>query len=323
MPSIFPLFLRSAVAGSSSRQAARSFSRVAPKASIPRAASRAWFIGGGVASLVAISAFALLKDTPLLPTLSLETAVDPSGRTDPSSNLFFPLSLSPLSFPPTGPPLSIVGLGVRVVSFLRIQVYSVGFYTNCRMLGGVKGTEESMTAFLHGPTPCVLRIVPTRNTGFDHLRDGFVRSMQARLKLLSKQGKLSDDENEVRLNSTPSSFSCPSSPILTLFLSLPSQRLALAITSFKSIFNAASTATRGQELLLVKLPNNGGLAVEFEGEVLGKVEGLEGGVLAREMMVGYFVEKNPNSPKVSFFLVSNEEEWEVERTTDGRVGFES
>lgn len=36
--------------------------------------------------------------------------------------------------------------------------------------------------------------------------------------------------------------------------------------------------------------------------MLGKVEGVEGGVLAREMMVGYFVDKNPNSPKVSFFL---------------------
>lgn len=51
--------------------------------------------------------------------------------------------------------------------------------------------------------------------------------------------------------------------------------------------------------MLVKLPNNAGIAVEFEGELLGKVESKEGGVLARELMTGYFVDKNANSPKVS------------------------
>ena len=128
--------------------------------------------------------------------------------------------------------------------------------------------------------------------------------MQARLKLLSKQGKLTDEENEVRLSHP--SFLLSHSLLPLSFLTHPSffvfaQRLAIAIVSFKSIFNAASTATRGQELLLVKLPNNGGLAVEFEGKVLGKVEGVDGGILAREMMIGYFVDKNPNSPKVSLW----------------------
>jgi hypothetical protein len=53
--------------------------------------------------------------------------------------------------------------------------------------------------------------VPTRNTGFDHLRDGFVRSIQARFKLLSKQGLLSDEENEVGWMAIHPALSLPAS----------------------------------------------------------------------------------------------------------------
>ena len=121
-----------------------------------------------------------------------------------------------------------------------------------------------------------------------------MRSIQARFKLLSKLGLLSDDENEVRKSSPrPIDLVLMPRPCSTL------QRLSTSINSFKSIFSSAATATKGQVLTLVKLPNAGGLAVEFEGELLGKVTGAEGAVLARELMTGYFVEKNANSPKVS------------------------
>lgn len=87
-----------------------------------------------------------LPSTLLEPTLHLDSAaptpsLDPAGRIDPSTNFLFPLALSPLSIPSEGLPLSLVGLGVRTVSFLSVKVYSVGFYTNCRMLGGVKGVS--------------------------------------------------------------------------------------------------------------------------------------------------------------------------------------
>lgn len=62
--------------------------------------------------------------------------------------------------------------------------------------GAAYGSSQTAVAY---PLGAIRRCsVPTRNTGFDHLRDGFVRSMQARFKLLSKQGLLSEEENEVR-----------------------------------------------------------------------------------------------------------------------------
>ena len=36
--------------------------------------------------------------------------------------------------------------------------------------------------------------VPTRNTSYSHLRDGFIRHLQARLQLCRKRGQLSPDE---------------------------------------------------------------------------------------------------------------------------------
>lgn len=49
----------------------------------------------------------------------------PVFRVDPETSIEFPLSL-PLATP--SPTLTLVGLGVRKVSFLKIKVYSAGFY---------------------------------------------------------------------------------------------------------------------------------------------------------------------------------------------------
>jgi hypothetical protein len=53
---------------------------------------------------------------------------------DPSTEIVFPLHLDPAT---PGPLLRLVGLGVRTVSFLRVKVYSVGFYL-----------EEAQTRYL-------------------------------------------------------------------------------------------------------------------------------------------------------------------------------
>lgn len=138
--------------------------------------------------------------------------------------------------------------------------------------------------------PCLFLSFP-RSLAFPHLSSSsFSNPSLPSLLTLSLPSPLP--------SSHPTHLTSPHPPTLPSHPTHP-QNLSTAVSSFKSIFNAASSATRGQELLLVKLPNNAGLAVEFEGEVLGKVLGVEGGVLAREMMIGYFVEKNPNSPKVS------------------------
>ncbi|KAN0114702.1 putative altered inheritance of mitochondria protein 18, mitochondrial [Hyaloscypha variabilis] len=105
----------------------------------------------------------------------------------------------------------LVGLGIRTVSFLGIQVYVVGMYVATddiaalqlglvRMIDPVASTlvageKELLRGKLDDPEEGIrvwsqvlresgvrtlLRIVPTRNTDFHHLRDGWVRSITAR-----------------------------------------------------------------------------------------------------------------------------------------------
>ncbi|KAK8062793.1 Chalcone-flavanone isomerase [Apiospora hydei] len=106
---------------------------------------------------------------------------------------------------------TLVGLGMRTVSFLGIQVYLVGYYV---ATSDVAALQQRLTREIH-PTATTLvptekdelrrrlldpvegdkiwqgllrevkprslfRIVPVRDTDFHHLRDGFVRSITAR-----------------------------------------------------------------------------------------------------------------------------------------------
>ena len=105
----------------------------------------------------------------------------------------------------------LIGLGIRTVSFLGIQVYVVGFYIALddiaklqsamirhinplasTLVAGEKGqlardlldpekSEEIWNKVLKDEgIRTIVRIVPTRNTDFGHLRDAFVRHVSAR-----------------------------------------------------------------------------------------------------------------------------------------------
>jgi hypothetical protein len=120
----------------------------------------------------------------------------------------------------------LIGLGIRTVSFLSIQVYVVGLYIAIpdiatlqerlmRVLDPIATTlvpgersklkdilldpekgEEVWNAILKdGNLRTAIRIVPTRNTDLQHLRDGFVRGITARTKHLDsiKAESFSDD----------------------------------------------------------------------------------------------------------------------------------
>ena len=54
---------------------------------------------------------------------------------DPATDVAFPTILEL----PGAPKLSLLGLGVRTVSFLGIKVYSVGFYADLRQAGFMVG----------------------------------------------------------------------------------------------------------------------------------------------------------------------------------------
>jgi hypothetical protein len=115
---------------------------------------------------------------------------------------------------------TLVGLGVRTVTFVNLQVYLVGYYVATADIAAlqnaltkkvnpiattlVPGEREELRAALldpaesektwdellaHGvPARSAFRVIPVRDTDFHHLRDGFVRAIQARAPALSGQG---------------------------------------------------------------------------------------------------------------------------------------
>jgi hypothetical protein len=131
---------------------------------------------------------------------------DPSEPPSASS-----LAASETSTPPTTE-YTLVGLGLRSVSFLSIQVYVVGYYIATSDIAALQSTlikkvntiattlvpgerdqlrtslldpaqgEEIWNELLEKGIPArsAFRVVPVRDTDFHHLRDGFVRAIQAR-----------------------------------------------------------------------------------------------------------------------------------------------
>ena len=128
------------------------------------------------------------------------------------------VSAAEAALPPTarddlGTEYQLVGLGIRSVSFLSIQVYVVGFYVATQDIAAlqnylvkrvnrlattlVPGEKEELRRSLLDPAEgekawdeilresgcrSLFRIVPVRDTDFPHLRDGFVRAITARSK---------------------------------------------------------------------------------------------------------------------------------------------
>ncbi|KAI0257091.1 chalcone isomerase [Lactifluus subvellereus] len=115
---------------------------------------------------------------------------------DPATSIEFPTTLR---IPSKGalPEFTLIGVGVRVVSFLKIKVYSVAFYadlSNPNLKIPSSASPEEKVEYIVRNTACLLRIIPTRNTSYTHLRDAFVRTLQARQRLAHQAGKLSSDE---------------------------------------------------------------------------------------------------------------------------------
>ncbi|ORX38909.1 chalcone-flavanone isomerase-domain-containing protein [Kockovaella imperatae] len=215
-----------------------------------------------------------------------------SFKVDPDTEVRFPVSFIPTS---PCPPLHLVGLGVRKVSFLRVKVYSAGFYieesriknlhhvpgwhnftalhlltppspSGSDPLGAPQMTGEALIkSLLDQSVSCAVRIVPVRSTDFSHLRDGFTRALIARQKLARTSGSITETEDA---------------------------RITESIQSLKSLF-PSQKVPKGHSLSLVR--TKGSLAVEYEGRPLGEVKDAW---LAREMMLAYFADKDVISPKL-------------------------
>ena len=168
----------------------------------------------------------------------------------------------------------LLGLGVRTVSFLSIKVYVVGLYVSARDVATlqsrfirksaevdtastlVSGEKERLKKRLGDPLEgealwndilkecgvrSVLRVVPTRNTDFAHLRDGWIRGITARSSAptTAHSDQKFDDEE-----------------------------FATAIGQFKQLFSAAGRKNleKGKVMLLEREANGGLVAWVQEGD---------------------------------------------------------
>ncbi|KAI1797618.1 chalcone-flavanone isomerase-domain-containing protein [Ganoderma leucocontextum] len=147
------------------------------------------------------SALALAAGMTLSSTVHLDAAApgplaEEETCVDPATSIAFPTTLKIQSKTPL-PTFALMGVGVRTVSFLGIKVYSVGFYadlSSSSLAIPKNATPEEKIDYIVKNAACVLRIVPTRSTSYSHLRDGFMRAMQARQILCRQRGELSPDE---------------------------------------------------------------------------------------------------------------------------------
>ncbi|KAL2175218.1 chalcone-flavanone isomerase-domain-containing protein [Thermothelomyces heterothallicus CBS 202.75] len=148
---------------------------------------------------------------PMFPrTLDLPAFTTPITSTSPDAT---DTAATPTITTPSGmTEYTLVGLGLRTVTFVGLQVYVVGYYVATADIAAlqnaltkrinpiattlVPGEREQLRAALLDPAEgertwdellaagvparSAFRIVPVRDTDFHHLRDGFVRAVQAR-----------------------------------------------------------------------------------------------------------------------------------------------
>ncbi|KAI0662559.1 chalcone-flavanone isomerase-domain-containing protein [Cubamyces menziesii] len=176
-------------------------SRLASQSNVLAKAARSHQKSFASSALFWGSAFAVAAGFTLQSTVHLDAGPAPSPaeeetRVDPATSIAFPTTLKIQSKTPL-PTFTLMGVGVRTVSFLGIKVYSVGFYadlSNPNLVIPKDATPEEKIEHIVKNSACVLRIIPTRSTSYGHLRDGFMRALQARQVLCKQRGQLTPDE---------------------------------------------------------------------------------------------------------------------------------
>lgn len=194
-------------------------------------------------------------------TLNLPSYTAPLTTTPPSTTADPLITTTSTSDATTE--YTLVGLGLRTVTFLNLQVYVVGYYVATADIAALQSAliksvnpiattlvpserdqlraslldpsegERTWDALLASGVPArsAFRVVPVRDTDFHHLRDGFVRAIQARAPGLSGQG--TDDE-----------------------------AFGEAMRQFRAVFNRGSVPKR-KELLLVR-DETGRLSIAYD-----------------------------------------------------------
>lgn len=199
--------------------------------------------------------------------------------------------------PTTGPEGSqseaeytLLGLGIRKVSFLRVQVYVVGLYVKNSSLSTLQNhlintVNPTASALIPGEkddlrnalldadksnevwnsilamqgndgVEMALRIVPTRGTDFNHLRDGLMRGIQSRTDEVGRKqaALLQKQAAESKTVALPR-------PVEENEFS--DESFGLAMKEFKAIFGGRGSAGKGSVLLLTR-DRQGALGVLYQ-----------------------------------------------------------
>ncbi|KAI8082480.1 chalcone-flavanone isomerase-domain-containing protein [Gilbertella persicaria] len=186
---------------------------------------------------------------------------------DPTTKLSFPIFLNT-----NNEWKRLIGLGVRTVTFLKMNVYVLGMYMkndDIEALKAKKGwknvdkeqfLEKSELAeeLLNQPYDVSIRLVPVRATSTQHLRDGFLRLLMQRMK---DQSLTEDEEREI----------------------------LRAMQEFKSNF-VSMNVKKDSEFIFTKTQD--GLRISYEGKDWGIVQNAW---LAKNFIMGYLEPKHPSS----------------------------
>ena len=174
---------------------------------------------------------------------------------------------------------TLLGLGIRKVSFLRVQVYVVGLYVKTSSLSTLQnhlintvnptasalipGEKDDLRTYLLDAdkstqvwesilakegtkgVDMALRIVPTRGTDFNHLRDGLMRGIASRTdEVRKKQADL------LRQQAAESKQIALPKPVDEGEFS--DESFGLAMKDFKALFQGRGKAGKGSVILLTR-----------------------------------------------------------------------
>lgn len=190
---------------------------------------------------------------------------------------------------PTGPEAiesqaeyQLLGLGIRKVSFLRVQVYVVGLYVRSSDLhilqnhlintvnptasALIPGEKEDLRKALldpeksteiwdaimarkgHDAIDMAFRVVPTRGTDFNHLRDGWMRGIASRTDEVRKR-----QADLLRQQATENKQIALPRPVDEG--EFGDESFGLAMKEFKSLFQGKGKAPKGSVLILTRGKN--------------------------------------------------------------------
>lgn len=211
--------------------------------------------------------------------------------------------------PATEEEYTLLGLGIRTVSFLSIQVYVLGLYVRTQDITSLQARlihhidshastlipseKEQLKNALLDPVQSTLiwdtllrdasfksawRIVPTRNTDFAHLRDGWITGI--------KRGTLA------------STLAHPSSQGVVTPSEYDGHDFGDAVKAFKDVFLAKGKAPKGSVVTLLR-HESGAMDVLSQNvdkeEIVEKLGSVEDARISRLIWMGYLAGKDVSS----------------------------